>query len=193
MNRTSDLRSLHREKSYLPFFHENIMTHLRLDRKLQFVQITSSVCLNRKFGAVAPLTEGQGERINRWFWRYRAEAGKLPGARFARLRRVPRHIEASFMCRWPRRTALGRPPADWETASGGLGNLWKFPACSTLTTNHYFPSFPMLRSSLPNPAGEAEGLVQSWGGERNVVSARRDRTAPNAHCASPAGFLNSAR
>ena len=59
------------------------------------------------------------------FWRYRAEAGKLPGARFARLRRARRHIEASFVCRWPRRTALGRPPADWETASGGLENLWE--------------------------------------------------------------------
>ena len=68
--------------------------------------------------------------------RYRAEAGKLPGARFARLRRARRHIEASFMWRQSRRTAFGRPPADWETASGGLGNLWKFSACSTLMTNH---------------------------------------------------------
>ena len=79
-------------------------------------------------------------------------------------------------------------PADWETASGGLGNLWKFSACSTLTTNHYFPSFPMLRSSLPNPPGEAEGLARAWGGGRNVVSGRRDRTSQDAHRASPRRF-----
>ena len=48
----------------------------------------------------------------------------------------------------------------------------------------------MLRSSLPNPSGEAEGLAQSWGGGRNVVSVRRNRTAPNAHRASPRRFPN---
>ena len=62
----------------------------------------------------------------RGFWRYRAEAGKLPGARFARLRRARRHIEASFMWRQSRRTAFGRPrqiekppSADWKI----FGNL----------------------------------------------------------------------
>ena len=66
----------------------------------------------------------------RSFWRYRAEAGKQPGTRFARLRRGPRHIEASFMCRCPRRTAFGRPrligkppPADWEI----FGNFQPVP------------------------------------------------------------------
>ena len=43
----------------------------------------------------------------------------------------------------------------------------------------------MLRSSLPNPAGEAEGLAREWGGGRNVVSVRRDRTSQDAHRASP--------
>ena len=74
-------------------------------------------------------------RRNRSSWRYRAEAGKLPGARFARLRRARRHIEASVMWRQSRRTARGRPrqigkppPADWEV----FGSLAHY----RLPTNH---------------------------------------------------------
>ncbi len=51
-----------------------------------------------------------------------------------------------------------------------------------------FPSFPMLRSSLPNPAGEVEDLAQTWDGGRNAVSARRNMAAPDAHRAFPRQF-----
>ena len=89
------------------------------------------------------------------------------------------------MWRRSRRTAFGRPSADWETASGGLGNFRKvqhkhFSRRLLQTSKHLnvqtsIFSFPMLRSSLPNPAG-AEGLARSWGGGRNAVSAEARRS-----------------
>ena len=47
------------------------------------------------------------------------------------------------------------------------------------------PSFPTLRSSLPNPAGEAEGLAQACGDGRNAVSARRHMPTQDAHAHPP--------
>ena len=70
---------------------------------------------------LSPIPYPLSAREARCAGRYRAETRKLPGARFARLRRARRHIEASFMWRQSRRTASGRPrqigkppPADWE-------------------------------------------------------------------------------
>jgi hypothetical protein len=60
-------------------------------------QMGSSFC--KGVSEVHAAVEMSRARRNRSSWRYRAEAGKLPGARFTRLRRVRRHIEASFMCR----------------------------------------------------------------------------------------------
>ena len=80
--------------------------------------------------------------------RYRAEAGKLPGARFARLRRAQRHIEASFMWRQSRRTAFGRP--------GRLGNrlrrIWKtleILRVSYQQAGDFVPSFPKSGAVAP--------------------------------------------
>ena len=82
------------------------------------------------------------------------------GARFARLLRGRRHIEASFMCRWPRRTAFGRPrpigkppPAAWEI----FGNI----TCSRLLTSSLttsFPVFPCCGAAFPIRRGRPKAL-----------------------------------
>ena len=99
--------------------------------------------------------------------------------RASRVRAVPAAILKRASCGV---SPVARPlaaPADWETASGGLGNLWKF-----YTTAHNFPSFSMLRSSLPNPAG---------GGRRPcAVMARRAKRSfspPRQDCAKCASRI----
>ena len=88
------------------------------------------------------------------FWRYRAEAWKLTGARFARLLRARRHIEASFMWRQSRRTAFGRPrqigkppPAAWEIFGKSQGGL-KPGRKDSFQTFSVGPSCPAKRVSV---------------------------------------------
>jgi hypothetical protein len=130
------------------------------------------------------------------FWRYRAESENCRG-RASRVCVVPDATLKQASCVVG---PVARPlaaPVRLENRLRRLGkSLEAFPPLHTnlrLMTSDSLPSFPMLRSSLPNPSGEAEGLAQSWGGGRNAVSVRRDRAARNAHRASHDGFQNLAR
>ena len=137
-----------------------------------------------------------GFNISPQFWRYRAEVRNCRG-RASRVCVVPDATLKQASCVVG---PVARPlaaPVRLENRLRRLGkSLEAFPPLHTnlrLMTSDSLPSFPMLRSSLPNPSGEAEGLAQSWGGGRNAVSVCRDRTAPNAHRAPPDGFPNLAR
>ncbi len=118
--------------------------------------------------------------------RYRAEAGKLPG----RASRGCVVADATL-----KRASCGViPVARPSAAPGRLGNrLRRSRKFLEVQEVDNFPSFPMLRSSFPNPEGEAEGLARTWDGGRNAVSVRRDMAAQDARAHLPAGFPKSAR
>ena len=102
-------------------------------------------------------------------------------------------------------------PADWKTASGGLGtirkswrlvvdpgfdlHLWICPEVgqqpqaaagnAQAVENLIFPVFPCCEAAFPIRRGEGEGLARSRGGGRNAVSDRRYRTSQDAHAHPP--------
>ena len=105
------------------------------------------------------------------------------GARFARLRRGRRHIYARFPCRRPRRTAFGRP-ARLENRLRRTGKSFETLHVPKPPPGRNFPSFPMLRSSLPNPAGEGRRPCAVMGRR-----AKRSFSPPCQDCAKCASRI----